>query len=600
MNQDFHYNATYFAAALAGYKAEEALTIASAAQFVDDCIAEVMPSNSFVNQVPTCEDASKLFDHFVGPAPYKIHDIMARRRVWSYFHFLPGNFDNRVKYEGMQTKTAASGEKWSFEYAGAEAFKLMSLPRSEMVKKMIEDLLVKVPKVSNPLELIGLRMHVLADTWAHSYFSGSPDQCVNDVLHGESLYEYVDGSKNKISYVETMGDKFADDNPSKHFYGAVLIDSPRFVSPVYVGHGRAGHLPDYAYCEYSYIPAWKDSLQGDLRYHTKKNQEIFLNAFKQLVAVMKAIRTSTPYDMEKDGDVIGQEVEGDIKNILALRKIDISTEWNGLIQKYFDHVPQVYDKDAWINDYKKKVASNDAGTAQSHYVKFTEAARTHYDWVEPIINEKLKIETKAFTISSNGKYDMSLNAGLVKPGEFLLTYVNNQEKSFAAGILPGIESIQPLRSENYQTNDIYEIEMKKKFEYVILVRGGCPKEYASTSLQFKDRGGDVYDLSLVSSEIKNHTVFYNSTNPEMVRISLHINDSYLDAAKKEGEKFINTASDVGGQVLKAGEDIGKKAIDVAASTAENAKELGEGAGREFKKGINSLASTVVGFFSRKK
>lgn len=598
MNQDFHYNATYFAAKLAGYTAEEALTIASAAQFVDDCIAEVMPENRFVNQVPTCEDASKLSDHFLGPAPYKIHDIMARRRIWSYFHFLPGNFDNRVKYEGMQTKTATSGEKWGFEYAGAEAFKLMSLPRSEMVKKMIEDLLAKVPTASNPLEFIGLRMHVLADTWAHSYFSGSPDQCVNDVLHAEGLYEMENGCKHKISYVETTGDKFADDNPSKHFYGVVLMDSPRFVSPVYVGHGRVGHLPDYAYCEYSYVPAWKDSLQGDSRYHIKKNQEIFLQAFKQLVAVMKAIKTGKSYDMEKDGDSISLEIENDIKNILAMRKIDISAEWNSLTQKYFNHVPQVYDKDAWINEYKNKVATNDSGTAQSHYVKFTDAARNHYDWVEPIINEKLKIETKAFTFSSNGKYDMSLNSGLLKPGETLSTYVNGQEKTFAIGILPGIESIQPRRSENYQTDDTYEKEMKKKFEYVVLVRGGCPKGVASTSLQFKDRAGDVYDLSLVSSEVKTHTVFYNSTNPEMVRISLHINDSLIDVVSSEGGKVIDVATDIGGQVLKAGEQAGKKVVDNVSAVADNAAAIGEGVGKVVVNKVSSVVSKVGRFFRR--
>lgn len=598
MNQDFHYNATYFAAKLAGYTAEEALTIASAAQFVDDCIPEVMPQNGYVNQIPTCEDASKLFDHFVGPAPYKIPDIMARRRIWSYFHFLPGNFDNRVKYEGMQTKTAASGEKWSFEYAGAEAFKLMSLPRSEMAKKMIDDLIDKVPRVSNPLELIGLRMHVLADTWAHSYFSGSPDQCVNDVLHAEAMYDVVDGNKNKISYVETLGDKFADDNPSKHFYGVVLIDSPRFVSPVYVGHGRAGHLPDYAYCEYSYVPAWKDSLQGDSRYHTKKNQEIFLQAFKQLVAVMKAIRANSLYDMDKDEDVIRLEVENDIKRILAVRKIDISSEWNELIQKYFNHVPRAYDKDAWINDYKTKVSSNDGAAAQSHYVKFTEAARNHYDWVEPLINEKLKIETKAFTFSSTGEFDRALNSGLVKPGEALLTYVNGQEKAFSAGILPGIESIQPLRSENYQTNEIYENEMKKKFEYVVLVRGGCPKGCASTSLQFKDRAGDVYDLSLVSSEFKNHTMFYNSTNPEIVNISLHINNSIIDVVSSEGGKVIETATEIGEQVLKAGEQASKKVVDNVSAAADNAAALGEGVGKVVVNTVNSVVSKIGKWFGR--
>lgn len=526
MNQDFHYNATYFAAALAGYSHDESLVIAHAAQFVDDCTAEVMPHNPYVHQIPTCEDTTMLLGHTVNPFPYSESDIGNRLRVWSYFHFLPGNLDLSFPYEGPREQISSEKVRWCFFPTGADAFRLLCLPNSPLALEMINRLVTEVPRTPFPLERIGLSMHVLADTWAHSFFSGTPHQCTNDVIHSLGLHEFHNGSLNEMNCVQSVGDKICDDKPDMHLYGVVKVDSTRFASPLYLGHGRAGHLPDYAYCDYHYVPFWKSELPNHLRHHNKNNQVYFLSAFKQLVAAMKAIRSGTPYKKGQEEGILNKEIEADIKRILAIRTIDLSSEWNKLILKYCNQNLQAYDAKAWINAYNALHPSNDAAAAKSHYVGFTHGAKMHFDWLNPMISDLFFVKNTPFTVANHG-LDIDLSDGVLRVDSPLQIHREGDPRErgipYVPGTLPGIESIQIRRSMDFSTGNIALDANKRPYEYTIVVRGGCPKGYPSIELSFYDRAGDFpYTLSIIDSTVKNHYVSYNSTNPEIVLIHEHI------------------------------------------------------------------------------
>ena len=549
MNQDFHYNATYLAARFAGFTKEEGLVIATAAQFVDDCLPDKMKNNPYVSQVATCEDSGKLGEHFIGPAAYKKQDILNRRRIWSYFHFLPGNLEEEVPYNGDREKTALSGEHWTYENGGSDGFRLMCLPNSRMALSMIGDIIEKGKNNQDLLEFIGLRMHVLADTWAHSYFSGTPDQCVNDLNHFDGFKEIVGDEKNIIKFVQIVKDKI-DDSPSTHFYGVVLVDSPRFVSPVYVGHGRVGHLPDYAYCKFQYQPLWKSMLNGDDKYHIKNNPENFMNAFRQMVAVMKAIKTGQSHDQIDYDQLLTPQQQTDIAVVIGTRKINIATEWDALTLKYFNETLSVYNMDTWINEYVNLQNSGNPLAQESHYVKFTKAARAHYDWAETIIDEALRLKARPFIYQKNNA-DIALFSGLLLIKDSLLIYKDNQETTYQSGMLPGIVSIQLLESKDYVTSYLSEKGQEKIFEYVLVIRGGCPKNNSSLILQFVDRSGESYDLSIISSDVKNHTVFFNSPYPEIVRITMKINNSTLDTLSYGGSQVVDAVTGTASKVKDA-------------------------------------------------
>jgi hypothetical protein len=65
---------------------------------------------------------------------------------------------------------------------------LVCLPNSPLVREMINDL---IANHRDDLHFIGLRMHVLADTWAHMYFAGIPAWYINDA--GDTVNE-IDAS----------------------------------------------------------------------------------------------------------------------------------------------------------------------------------------------------------------------------------------------------------------------------------------------------------------------------------------------------------------------------------------------------------------------
>ena len=109
----------------------------------------------------------------------------------------------------------------------------------------------------NLLEMIGLRMHVIADTWAHSYFAGVPEWFLNEIDLAAGIEEFYDEEWDPI---QLGGDL---DDPLTYTYSSYPTTLPRYVSPFYLGHGKLGHIPDYGYIRYRYHPLWKNQLDNE-------------------------------------------------------------------------------------------------------------------------------------------------------------------------------------------------------------------------------------------------------------------------------------------------------------------------------------------------
>lgn len=179
MNKDFHYYGTYYAARLAGYSREDAEEIAWAAQMVDD-FTESNFGRMFhrENITYTCEALSETAYHELGRlSNVNNSELQKIRRIWVPFHFLPGNMKHElVNGYGFVTDL----KNFSID-RDLPDFKCVCAPNSELVGKMIQ----RITGNNTSLLRIGIAMHVLADTWAHQLFVGSPNAYINDVSVGE-------------------------------------------------------------------------------------------------------------------------------------------------------------------------------------------------------------------------------------------------------------------------------------------------------------------------------------------------------------------------------------------------------------------------------
>lgn len=148
MQGDFHYYATYCAAYLAGYSHEQSLSICYSAQFVDLCSATLLSKLKAPQSAATTQlklEMMKTRTDRVG--------LQNITRIWASFHFLP--------YDLYATRERC-GKRYLNKY------RLICKPNSDLIVDT-----VKLAKGSS-LQAAGVAMHVLADTWAHSYFAGTP------------------------------------------------------------------------------------------------------------------------------------------------------------------------------------------------------------------------------------------------------------------------------------------------------------------------------------------------------------------------------------------------------------------------------------------
>ncbi|MBQ9679096.1 MAG: hypothetical protein IJV48_00225 [Ruminococcus sp.] len=319
MNKDFHYYATYCAAYLAGYSHEESLAICYSAQFVDWCTVTYLSTLKAPRSAATTQLQLEMMD--VKMNAVGLQDIT---RIWASFHFLPYDL-----------------------YAQKPHCSKRYLNKYRLICKPNGDLLVDTVKLAKDksLQAVGVAMHVLADTWAHSNFAGTPSLVINNTDH--YFYELIpDGDGFRERPIKFSHNPGAGDDIEKGVYVNTLYRTEENTI-MNLGHGRAGHLPDYSFIRYKYLPAW-----GDYEEVVKDNPSDYYHAFCQMVCAMRYLRGELPefekdtYDTEKTAPW-----EKEIKAIITKRQPDSCGDWRALGEKLSGRAIEDFDLDKYRDEY---------------------------------------------------------------------------------------------------------------------------------------------------------------------------------------------------------------------------------------------------------
>lgn len=316
MQKDFHYYATYCAAILAGYNPQESYEISYSAQFVDLCSYTMLKSLGAPLSAATTQLQLEMMD-----ANTDRIGLQNITRIWSSFHFLPKDL--------KATKERKCSKKYLDKY------RLICGPNGELLKKTVE--LAK----GRSLQAVGIAMHVLADTWAHQYFAGTPSLVINNTNY--HFYEILDGKERLIKFSHSVS--VPDDIINGHYTNTLhqTIES----SIMNLGHGRAGHLPDYSFIKYKYLPAW-----GDYKEIIKDNPSDYYHAFCQMVYAMKYLRNNyQTFELNKYEDLNSKELEKKIKDILNKRQLDSCDDWRTLAESLANTNIKDFEEDSFFDEY---------------------------------------------------------------------------------------------------------------------------------------------------------------------------------------------------------------------------------------------------------
>ena len=322
MQKDFHYYATYCAAYIAGYSHAESLAIGYSAQFVDCCSRSLLAKVKGPGAAATTQLQLEMMDAKLDPV-----GLQNVTRIWASFHFLPGDLYAEKKRVSRMYRSK---------------YRLICKPNGSLVKDTVE--LAK----GKSLQSVGIAMHVLADTWAHQNFAGTPSLVINNTNY--HFYELLEDGQNRN--IEFRNNPSAADDLEKSIYTNSLYQAQEN-SIMNLGHGRAGHLPDYSFVRYAYLPAWADYEEV-----IKDNPSDYYHAFCQMIYAMKYLRGVHP-DFETglyDMDAIRQW-DTEIRQILLKRQLDSCEDWKAFGEKLSGQEIPDFD----INQYQQEYM--DAGKA---------------------------------------------------------------------------------------------------------------------------------------------------------------------------------------------------------------------------------------------
>ena len=334
MQKDFHYYATYAAAILAGYTHEESLTICYSDQLTDLCSKSFLSKLGGPLSAATTQLAMEMADART--------DLVGRQditRIWASFHFLP--YDLNVARKGCS-------KLYLHKYS------LICNPNSDLVVET-----VNLGKSS--LQATGIAMHVLADTWAHRYFAGTPSLVINntDSWFFELLPEGEGFRERRITF---RHNPTAPDDLEKGIYINSLFQASENAI-MNLGHGRAGHLPDYSFIRYKYLPAW-----GDYEEVIKDNPRDYYMAFCQMIEAMKALRGSAPaFEKDRYDFEAAAPYEEEIRAILEKRQPDACEDWKAFGEKLSGQTVPDFDLQQYQKEYLDAAPEEKNGTFLGKY-----------------------------------------------------------------------------------------------------------------------------------------------------------------------------------------------------------------------------------------
>ncbi|MGR9012776.1 MAG: DUF6765 family protein [Gammaproteobacteria bacterium] len=445
MDVDFHYYATFAAAKLAGWATTEAKTIAYSAQFVDEfdmrygsssepwCFTtSQLPSPKLgafrFDQINQQNGSSKIRPRRTVQSPMEcIKSLHVRKDIWMPFHFLPGNYGSKNERDPRHIKREGCSHK---------QFDLLCRPFSPLAISMINDLLdfnTKHDGVTHDylLHLVGLRMHVFADTWAHQDFVGDGVKSINDCL---GYYNFIE----KGECLEQLNWDVPIVAADKNMGYSPNVQLPR----AYLGHGRLGHFPDYSWCRYYYSPAWMqaggsinlNSNANNVKMLVRDNPVVFQTAFFEMVKVLYALKNkiSTYPNRITLSLIFGtnkvDEITNAVRGAITLdRSEDLYTDtlvfaktvekWKDLIKDHCGGIDNDFNNNEWKDQAKSALinAERTSGEFRWDYDKFIKtdlykfnlASEHHYAFVKTKLRNDLNYELDDLATFDKSKVGLS-------------------------------------------------------------------------------------------------------------------------------------------------------------------------------------------------
>ncbi len=333
MQADFHYYATYCAAYLAGYSHKEALDLCYSAQMVDCCTKTFLKSINASIHAATSQTQAELVD--MRSDVISLQDIT---RIWASFHFLP---------KDLYVKVPHSTRNYRNKY------RLICGPNGSLVTDTIE--LAK----GRSIQAAGIAMHVLADTWAHYNFAGTPSLVINNTDNNFSEI-MEDGTLRPISFKHSPG---ASDDIGKGVFNSTVFNMGE-TNILNLGHGHAGHLPDYSYIRYKYMPAW-----DNYRECLKDNPSDYRKAFCQMIYAMKYLRGANEvFELNTYDEETIAPYEERIMSILTKRQEDASSDWKAFGEELSGQNIPDFDVNTHVASYKNALPEDRDATFLGKFI----------------------------------------------------------------------------------------------------------------------------------------------------------------------------------------------------------------------------------------
>ena len=342
MDSDFHYYGTGTAALEAGYSQTDATLIANVAQYVDWFDSDYWSNWHIVNSKgqPVNDQTGKQYKYaYPQLSVQKIDFKMAvdyDANIWNPFHFPPGNLPYTNNGTGWAKAFNQNHAVRKTNLKPADANKLCR-PFSKFALDMIVDTIGKYQELSTAnsaklaslikdwvaprsrcpatdgrklaLYLLGLRIHVLSDTWAHQDFTGEPNVKINGAGMLNNVFaKDAEGNWQKSTWTGTVWALNGDTDCA----AAPVTGTDKTAA----GHGQMGHYPDYSWLVFRYPAAWLPSDQSHLE---RNNPAEYEQAWRWISFAMALCN--------------GNKGDGDLPEQVPQAYVDVMKTWHELSTK---------------------------------------------------------------------------------------------------------------------------------------------------------------------------------------------------------------------------------------------------------------------------
>lgn len=343
MQIDMHFHATHAIALLAGLSKEDALIVATAAEFVDNATENNSEETANREILFAISTAHHLAESVLNSWTHK----QKHRLVWVPFHFLPGGEGNTLEE------------------------KLLCVKNSDIAKEMFEHHIKQSDKEFY-YHLLGIASHVYLDTFSHYGFSGIASK-LNEIA-GKSIKFEVKDEKIKNHIVEKAM-KFA----AKYGNEALEFGSKG------LGHGAVATYPDRPYLTWEFEYEHSRGKNNRTKFGPRPNPETFFEGLKELHHYLSQATSNT------SGTRSFSQVEDEIRGILATegKKQERCDLWIKFIKKHFNE-ESIYPGDDW-NKEKDEFENSDPSKGVGECYRFHQAAAIHRWYVMKDLLPKHKI-----------------------------------------------------------------------------------------------------------------------------------------------------------------------------------------------------------------